>query len=509
MRKYQFRDDFTWQTGKHALKVGANYIHTKLGGYFYFGASGYTVAWFDDPVEIATNSRRLPAGLRDAGRGAQRSSSRTARRATTRTSTSSRSTPRTTGRSRRKLTLNLGLRWDANIGNLPDQTNNRTMQILQQLNDPRAQAHHAATPEKLARTTPSWTEFQPRFGFAYDVSRERPHRDPRRLRHLLRPALPEPDAVLAVAERARRSSRRSLNLTNTAVGRGPARELPLRRRPAAAAAAARTTRNLPSGAFGRINDPDAKEPYVQKFSIGFQKALGTQLVAVERLRAHARDSTSRATRSSTRGSTASATRPTRARRRPRRAACAAINSRYFDSAFVAAGLPANRLEQINMITTTNRSFFDSWTTTLQGPLRHAARSRSATCWPARDSWGGQPTASYSGNGIAIDPENQFKEEEFGPTRLDERHRIVASGVFDLPMGFQVAPVFQYATARPYSLNTGFDIDGDGLDDRRPALRGRRPGAVFAVRGNAGADPGAQPARAASRPASTSSAAASS
>jgi hypothetical protein len=30
-----------------------------------------------------------------------------------------------------------------------------------------------------------------------------------------------------------------------------------------------------------------------------------------------------------------------------------VNSRYFDQAFVAAGLPANRLEQINMFTTTN------------------------------------------------------------------------------------------------------------------------------------------------------------
>ena len=55
-----------------------------------------------------------------------------------------------------KLTLNLGLRWDANIGNLPDQTNNRTMEILQQLDDPRAQAI-TSDPDKLARTTPSWT----------------------------------------------------------------------------------------------------------------------------------------------------------------------------------------------------------------------------------------------------------------------------------------------------------------------------------------------------------------
>jgi hypothetical protein len=72
-----------------------------------------------------------------------------------------------------------------------------------------------------------------------------------------------------------------------------------------------------------------------------------------------------------------------------------------------------------------------------------------------------PTASYSGNGVAVTPENQFKPEEFGPTRIDERHRIVASGVFELPWGFQLAPILQFATARPYSPVAGVDLDGDG------------------------------------------------
>jgi hypothetical protein len=57
-----------------------------------------------------------------------------------------------------------------------------------------------------------------------------------------------------------------------------------------------------------------------------------------------------------------------------------------------------------------------------------------------EAWGGQPTASYSGNGIAVTPEQQFADGEFGPTRHDERHRIVASGVIELPAGFQVAPL---------------------------------------------------------------------
>jgi hypothetical protein len=113
-----------------------------------------------------------------------------------------------------------------------------------------------------------------------------------------------------------------------------------------------------------------------------------------------------------------------------------------------------------MFTSTNRSLYDSWVTTLRRRTRHTLVSLNYVLSSSR-SWGGQPTASYTGNGIAITPENQFKASEFGPTRIDERHRIGLSGLFELGHGFQLAPIVQFATARPYSLNTGLDTDGDG------------------------------------------------
>ena len=113
-----------------------------------------------------------------------------------------------------------------------------------------------------------------------------------------------------------------------------------------------------------------------------------------------------------------------------------------------------------MFTSTNRSRYDSWVTTLRRRTRRTLLSASYV-WSKSQAWGGQPTASYSGNAIAIALDNQFKPEEFGQTRIDERHRIVASGLFDLPHGFQLAPIVQFATARPYSPTTGTDVDGDG------------------------------------------------
>jgi hypothetical protein len=51
--------------------------------------------------------------------------------------------------------------------------------------------------------------------------------------------------------------------------------------------------------------------------------------------------------------------------------------------------------------------------------------------------------------------------EFGPSPNDERHHVTLSGIFDLPWGFQLSPILQYGSARPYgvtnssnTLNTG-------------------------------------------------------
>jgi hypothetical protein len=159
-----------------------------------------------------------------------------------------------------------------------------------------------------------------------------------------------------------------------------------------------------------------------------------------------------------------------------------VNTRVLDAAFVAAGLGANRLSQINMFSTNNRSTFDSLTTTFKYRKSNVLFNASYVLASSR-SWGGQPTASYSGNGIAIAPENQFAEGEFGPTRMDERHRIVLSGVIGLPWGFQLSPILQYGSPRPFSANTGFDIDGDGLATIDRLCDGVSPAAAFAVRGN--------------------------
>jgi len=68
IRKYQFRDDFSWTAGRHSLKFGANYIYlAKLGGYFFSGANGYQLTLFDTPSAILANPALYPQGLSTPG----------------------------------------------------------------------------------------------------------------------------------------------------------------------------------------------------------------------------------------------------------------------------------------------------------------------------------------------------------------------------------------------------------------------------------------------------------
>ena len=480
VKKYQFRDDFTWQAGDHGVKFGANYIYTKMGGYFYFGASGYNVAFFDDPQTIASNTTLYPQGF--ATPGAARQIQFAAGEAShVQNFHQVAFYAQDDWRVSRKLTLNLGLRWDANIGNLPDQTENRTIRILQQLDDPLAR-EITSDAGLLSKSTPSYKEFQPRLGFAYDVAGNG--------RTVIRGGygifydqLFQNLTLFSLSQSGPEIFSTLINLTNSAVGVGQLANFrygidPLPPVPPPNYAI------LPNGSVGRINDPRAEEPYVQKFSIGFQKALGDRWSLssdfVHTLGLHEprfqviNPRIEEICNPAYPNSTPSSPRCQRG-----------VNSRYFDQAFVAAGMPANRLEAINMFTTTNRSLYDSWATTLKGRFGDSMLSVSYVLASSR-SWGGQPTASYSGNGIAIDPQVQFNEEEFGPTRLDERHRLVLSGVLDLPLGFQVAPILQLASARPYSLNTGFDIDGDGQATVDRICEGVDPRAVFDARGNTAA-----------------------
>jgi len=55
----------------------------------------------------------------------------------------------------------------------------------------------------------------------------------------------------------------------------------------------------------------------------------------------------------------------------------------------------------------------------------------------------------------------FASYEWGPDFNDERHHVTVSGIIDLPMGFQLSPIMQFGSARPYRLTNSYNALNTG------------------------------------------------
>jgi hypothetical protein len=471
--KYQLRDDFSWVHGRHSMKVGFNGMYLyQFGGFFFFGANGYQVTFWDDPSVILGHPAQYPQGfatpgavqeiLFNGGSG----------------STNQNPKPWAIGlyyqddfKVTPRLTLNLGIRWDANPRFLPQQlgdsatTTNRTIDVLQQVAAAPSNSVDAAGIDRalgivsntdlLRKNTASWKEFQPRVGFAWDptgsgkfvirggygIARDQV------FQNLTLFALQQSQPTIYQTIIDQKSTAGPLapggcvgQLCSFAFGVTP---LP---------APAPGITDIAFGAFGRINDPRITDPWAQQFSGGFSWQFSNQAsFQVDYYHVLGTHEPRVLNINPTIGCGAAIT-----------AACPrGADTRFFDPAFVAAGLGAGRLEQTNMIGTNNRSRFDSLNFQIKKQMSRRFQGQASYVLSRSMSWGGQPTASYRGNSVAVTPEDQFLTGEFGPTLFDERHRVVLSGLVQLPAGFQITPLIQVASARPYSFRSGTDINGDG------------------------------------------------
>ena len=67
--------------------------------------------------------------------------------------------------------------------------------------------------------------------------------------------------------------------------------------------------------------------------------------------------------------------------------------------------------------------------------------------------------------------NPFGPGDHGPSGEDVRHRFVVAGTLHLPWAFDVSTLSQFESARPYTLGTGIDINGDGVPTDRAVVNG--------------------------------------
>lgn len=481
-RKYQFRDDVSWGVGSHNLKFGTNYIYMpKFGGFFFFGANGYQLSFWDDPSVILSDTATYPQGFATPG----------AVQSLTQSGGDGRFSQRPhqlafyfqdDWKATSRLTLNLGLRWDANINFLPVQltgdplTSNRTILLLQQIaaaNPGGAAADGAALaqfiagdPDLLRRETANWKEFQPRLGFTWDPTGSGNHV----IRGGYGIAFDQvfQNLTLFSLQQAQQNIFQVLQQYIT-----PSRPVGSQSCPQAGfdlcqwrfgvdplpAGAAGLT-DIETGALGFINDPRMTDPYAQQWSLGWQWQFSPNhaftadyyhVLGIDEPRVLLVNPQIRTVCD-----------PGFAGSNPADPRCVAgPTTRLLDAAWLAIGEPTGRLSEIRLLGTNNRSVFDSVNLQLKRRFTRKFTFQTSYVVSWARAWGGRPTSSYGGTSLAIAPENQFRENEFSYSNHDERHRFVASGYVQLPWGFEVAPIFQAASARPFDFLANTDLDGDG------------------------------------------------
>ncbi len=443
-KKSQFRDDLTWNRGRHGLKFGIDFtwVHS-LGGLFAF-LSAPEYDFIADPSEIIGNPADFPLGLETPGTvaaillaGGDPSFNLRdgAKQISWYVQDDWKVTPR--------LTLNLGLRYDVDLGFVDsnNQDQNRTFRFLNIIGHPYGQ--EVVQDDK--------NNFSPRFGFAYDFTGSGRsvirggygiYYDQSFLNvPLFSVQLANPEIYAFILDDSA-----GLNINSPP----PAFPRPLTNPPI----------GLPI--TGRLIDPDYEAPYTQQFNLGYAQELGRNMALefdfVHILGLHEFTQIDINPRI---GPLLGLEREDASAPRllaPQIAANAA--------ALIAEFGQATPFNGIRVAQSDGRSRYDAFTVSFKKRYANRYQLNAHYTLARSQAWFG--IASDFG----LQPQNPFnkfdRDANFGYTDEDERHRFVLSGVFDLPWGIQLSPIIQLASARPYSVlaEGGVDINRDGvLNDR--------------------------------------------
>jgi hypothetical protein len=324
-----------------------------------------------------------------------------------------------------KLTLNLGLRYDIDI-NLMDEDEfelNATRQILAKIGDPNGSL--PKTPKK---------NFSPRVGFAYDLSSS----GQRVLRGGFGVYFDQYNTAASAGD-ITSQNKRPLNalatLDNSSIGVG---ELPNFRLMIDPLPPAPTEGDrLPLNSQGQWINPGIVEPRTYQAHLGYAHTLATNTtVSIDYTYSEGRNEL-----------------------RPLNINPSLNGTRRLAPALVANGYPANQFSSVMILSSINKSRYNALTFLFQRRMPRATLQAHYTLAHAY-AYGGS-TGNRSGSSQPMVWDQPFGPGEWGPTGADERHRLVAAGVFDLGYGVQLSPALQVASARPYNLLAGTDLNRDG------------------------------------------------
>jgi hypothetical protein len=476
-RKHQFRDDLTWSRGKHGFKFGVDYVYEPvLGGLFAFNSApefdfAFTAA------EIAQNPGQFPQGFNtsqvrpgaitcgaigvpnctladlegigvvadialsggdprfDLVNGAKQF----AWYAQDDWKVSSR------------LTLNIGVRYDVDIGFVDSEHQRQGSRVLKAL-------QIIGHPLGSRVVKDDKNNFSPRIGFAYDIKGNG--------RSVVRGGygIYYDQSFLNVPLFAVQQANPEIYATffNDNPNLSLASPPPSIPRPLV---------NPLSGTRGRLIDPDFESPYTQQFNAGFAKELGTKMaVEFDYIHILGLHEFTQIDANPRIGPLVNAQRTS-----PLQPRLLASQFAAHASELLAAFGTATPFASIRVAQSDGRSRYDAFTVSFRRRYSNHFLLNAHYTLARAKAWFGQISD------FGVQPQNPFDKfnpaENFGYTGEDERHRFVVSAVIDLPWGFQLSPIVQASSARPYSIfpdpgsGAGGDINRDGVVNDRETRDG--------------------------------------
>jgi hypothetical protein len=430
-KKIEFMDNFSKQIGRHSLKTGIDYARLPT---FYanlqFGSPG-SIAFFADPSTIVNNTNGLyPQGFRTPG--------------IVRTIATS-SLKQVDGWSNKawfmaafaqddwkltpRVTLNLGLRYDINeMSNNCCWDKNRTYQILKAIGHP-----YGALPKTDKNNV------APRVGIAWDINGN--GKNVARGSFGLFYATGIITSVYGINLQSQDEVYVTSTAANSTVGSGQLANYVYGVSPLPPAPAFAPTQFLPGqNSGGAWYRPDFEDALSQNVSAGLSHLFTSSTVLsadylhvrlyngwnTEQINPLIDDDNNPAT--------------------PRVRALAADLRRVFNDPTL--------LGPTTVLTSRNWGYYDGLDLHFERRFAQTALQVNYTLAWARGTLG---SMDFTTQGDRITPTmcnslgcDITPSYEWGPTSVDERHRVTVAGILPLPFGFDVAPSFTAASARPYT-----------------------------------------------------------
>lgn len=468
-RKWQFRDDYSKTIGNHTLKAGVDFIHNPVeGGFFEFNSTLEVDFGADPSCILATANDNVnkcgPAFYPQqfATPGAVASMSYSVGDPYFLVATKQlglyfqddwKATPR--------LTLNLGLRWDRDFNALgqSDILNSRTYQELVAINNPISNPYISSLPHDDTK------DFSPRVGFAYDVTGSGKHvvrggfglyygnsfqNIPLFMEQQSNPTLFQ--TVMSLSSPSDPVPGTGLTLGQWQYGISPSPTLP------------GPLTQLTDGSVGRIIDPHYQNPVAEEFNVGYSWAVNNNNV-IEAEYTHVlglhENKTINIDQKVVSGVDNTGT-PCTSPGVP--LGCNLnygndILTRPLDAAFTAAGQPL--LASVRNEESINRNRYDGINFSYRRRMSNhfTVNANYTLSWAYGYDAGGGGTTIF--RNYARDGYKPLSPIEWGPSTNDERHHVTISGIAELPKGFQIAPILQFGSARPYDLTNGYNTINAG------------------------------------------------